>query len=242
MEAAYSLRERGLEVTVIAPSQEPFETTLGAEVGALFRRVHESHGVRFKLGTIVYRLRGQSQRRSSRARQWRASSRRTWSLLEWECDRSRSFSKELNWTRRAALLLIRGCVPLTDFTLRVTSPAFPIRARGSMCGSSTGAPRSSKDGRRHVICWDATHVRCGSVSSGRDSSTLDCSTSDTRPVWDEIIYRGDVAAQDFLAFFVKEQPCARCRRHESRSRDGGSRGVAASRSHAHARATAAERK
>jgi len=36
MEAAYSLRERGLEVTVIAPSQEPFETTLGAEIGALF--------------------------------------------------------------------------------------------------------------------------------------------------------------------------------------------------------------
>src|SRR6185503_20301870 len=58
MEAAYSLRERGLEVTVIAPSQEPFEATLGAEIGALFRRVHESHGVRFKLGSIVYRFEG----------------------------------------------------------------------------------------------------------------------------------------------------------------------------------------
>ena len=58
MEAAYSLRERGLEVTVIAPSQEPFEITLGAEVGALFRREHESNGVRFKLGNIVYRFEG----------------------------------------------------------------------------------------------------------------------------------------------------------------------------------------
>ena len=58
MEAAYSLRERGLEVTVVAPSQEPFETTLGAEVGALFRRVHEEKGVRFKLGSIVYRFEG----------------------------------------------------------------------------------------------------------------------------------------------------------------------------------------
>src|ERR1044072_4260283 len=58
MEAAYSLRERGLEVTVIAPSQEPFEATLGAEVGALFRRVHESHGVRFKLGNMVYGFEG----------------------------------------------------------------------------------------------------------------------------------------------------------------------------------------
>src|SRR3569832_464267 len=58
MEVAYSLRERGLEVTVIAPSQEPFEATLGAEIGAMFRRVHESNGVRFKLGNIVYRFEG----------------------------------------------------------------------------------------------------------------------------------------------------------------------------------------
>ena len=58
MEAAYSLRERGLEVTVVAPSKEPFETTLGAEVGALFRRLHESHGVHFKLGSMVYRFEG----------------------------------------------------------------------------------------------------------------------------------------------------------------------------------------
>ncbi|HEY0730700.1 MAG TPA: FAD-dependent oxidoreductase [Pyrinomonadaceae bacterium] len=58
MEAAYSLRERGLDVTVVAPSQEPFEVTLGNEVGAVFRREHERHGVRFKLGSIVYRFEG----------------------------------------------------------------------------------------------------------------------------------------------------------------------------------------
>ncbi|HET9714274.1 MAG TPA: FAD-dependent oxidoreductase [Pyrinomonadaceae bacterium] len=58
MEAAYSLRERGLEVTVVAPSREPFETMLGAEVGAVFRRLHESHGVRFKPGSMVYRFEG----------------------------------------------------------------------------------------------------------------------------------------------------------------------------------------
>ena len=43
---------------VVAPSREPFEATLGAEIGALFRRVHESHGVRFHLGSIVYRFEG----------------------------------------------------------------------------------------------------------------------------------------------------------------------------------------
>jgi len=60
MEVAHSLSERGLEVTVVAPSGEPFERTLGAEVGALFRQLHESHNVRFKLGSIVYRFEGNS--------------------------------------------------------------------------------------------------------------------------------------------------------------------------------------
>ncbi len=53
MEAAFSLRERGLEVTVIAPDKVPFEKILGAEIGQLFLREHEEHGVRFLLGESV---------------------------------------------------------------------------------------------------------------------------------------------------------------------------------------------
>jgi NADPH-dependent 2,4-dienoyl-CoA reductase/sulfur reductase-like enzyme/nitrite reductase/ring-hydroxylating ferredoxin subunit len=61
MEAAASLRTRGLEVTVVAPDKMPFERTLGAEIGALFRTIHESNGVQFKLGTQVERLVGDDQ-------------------------------------------------------------------------------------------------------------------------------------------------------------------------------------
>jgi 3-phenylpropionate/trans-cinnamate dioxygenase ferredoxin reductase subunit len=50
MEAAASLRTRGLEVAVIAPDSLPFEKTLGAELGRRIQRAHEAHGVRFHLG------------------------------------------------------------------------------------------------------------------------------------------------------------------------------------------------
>ena len=50
MEAAGSLRERGLEVTVAAPQPAPFERQLGAEIGNAFRRLHERQGVSFRLG------------------------------------------------------------------------------------------------------------------------------------------------------------------------------------------------
>lgn len=59
MEAAAALRERGLEVTVVAPERVPFETQLGAEVGRVFRSLHEEKGVKFALGSQVKRLVGE---------------------------------------------------------------------------------------------------------------------------------------------------------------------------------------
>jgi len=53
MEAAFSLTKRGKQVTVIAPDKVPFERTLGAKVGALFQKVHETNGVKFCLGANV---------------------------------------------------------------------------------------------------------------------------------------------------------------------------------------------
>jgi NADPH-dependent 2,4-dienoyl-CoA reductase/sulfur reductase-like enzyme/nitrite reductase/ring-hydroxylating ferredoxin subunit len=53
MEAAASLRARGVEVDVVAPDAQPFARQLGSEVGAYLRGVHEEHGVRFHLGQTV---------------------------------------------------------------------------------------------------------------------------------------------------------------------------------------------
>ena len=50
MEAASSLRKRGCDVTVVTPDKVPFERILGTEIGELFRRVHERNGVKFRLG------------------------------------------------------------------------------------------------------------------------------------------------------------------------------------------------
>jgi NADPH-dependent 2,4-dienoyl-CoA reductase/sulfur reductase-like enzyme/nitrite reductase/ring-hydroxylating ferredoxin subunit len=53
MEATASLRARGIEVHVVAPEAVPFARTLGPELGAFLRGVHEEHGVHFHLGTTV---------------------------------------------------------------------------------------------------------------------------------------------------------------------------------------------
>jgi NADPH-dependent 2,4-dienoyl-CoA reductase/sulfur reductase-like enzyme len=50
LEAAASLRARGVEVTVVGPEAVPLARVLGDEVGAFVRRVHEAKGVTFQLG------------------------------------------------------------------------------------------------------------------------------------------------------------------------------------------------
>ena len=53
MEAASSLKTRGCDVTVIAPDETPFRKILGTKIGKLFQRIHESKGVKFRLGEQV---------------------------------------------------------------------------------------------------------------------------------------------------------------------------------------------
>jgi NADPH-dependent 2,4-dienoyl-CoA reductase/sulfur reductase-like enzyme/nitrite reductase/ring-hydroxylating ferredoxin subunit len=56
MEAAASLRESGLEVTVVGPESAPFEKQLGPKIGGAFQQLHEQNGVAFRLGQSVARI------------------------------------------------------------------------------------------------------------------------------------------------------------------------------------------
>jgi 3-phenylpropionate/trans-cinnamate dioxygenase ferredoxin reductase subunit len=57
-EVAASARQLGLEVTVIDQLSVPLERALGREVGAIYRDIHADHGVRMWLGTGVEAFEG----------------------------------------------------------------------------------------------------------------------------------------------------------------------------------------
>ena len=58
MEAAASLRRRGLEVTVTGPEAVPFAAALGEQAGRVVQSVHQRHGTRFVLGRQVAAVHG----------------------------------------------------------------------------------------------------------------------------------------------------------------------------------------
>ena len=58
MEAAGSLRQRGCEVTIVSPDEVPFQKILGDEIGKMFQSVHQQNGVQFRLGAEVSGVEG----------------------------------------------------------------------------------------------------------------------------------------------------------------------------------------
>ncbi|HEX5889966.1 MAG TPA: FAD-dependent oxidoreductase [Pyrinomonadaceae bacterium] len=203
MEAAYSLRERGLDVTVVAPSQEPFEVTLGNEVGAVFRREHERHGVRFKLGSIVYRFEGSHN------------------VEAVTVDSGESIETDM-------VVVGVGVRPVTHFLegveldqaggvvvdshLRAADGLYAAGDIVSFVDLHTGE-------RLRIEHW-RTAQQQGRVAArnmlGRElpfesvpffwtqQFDLTLRYVGHAASWDEIVYQGDVSSHDFLAFYVKE--------------------------------------
>jgi NADPH-dependent 2,4-dienoyl-CoA reductase/sulfur reductase-like enzyme/nitrite reductase/ring-hydroxylating ferredoxin subunit len=64
LEAASSLRHRGLEVHVVAPGNVPLVRVFGERIGRRLLGLHEQEGVRFHLGRTVVRIEGDDRVRA----------------------------------------------------------------------------------------------------------------------------------------------------------------------------------
>jgi NADPH-dependent 2,4-dienoyl-CoA reductase/sulfur reductase-like enzyme/nitrite reductase/ring-hydroxylating ferredoxin subunit len=203
MEAAAALTGRGLEVTVVAPSAEPFQSTLGSEVGELFRRLHEEHGVKFKLGSIVYRIEGTSKVEAV--------------VLEGG-ERIETDMVLVGVGVHPATSFLEGVSLHEDGGVIVDEH---LRAAEGLyaAGDIAQYPDARTGERTRIEHW-RTAQQQGRVAAHNMAGKA--TTFDAVPFfwtqqfdagllyvghasrWDEIIYWGDVAGRDFIAFYVRD--------------------------------------
>jgi 3-phenylpropionate/trans-cinnamate dioxygenase ferredoxin reductase subunit len=201
-EAAASARQRGLEVTVIEPASVPLERVLGTEVGAIYRDVHADHGVELLLGTGVEAFEGDGAVERVRTSSGRAV----------DCDFvivGVGVAPRTQLAEGAGLAVENGVV--VDGRLQTSAP--DVFAAGDLARHDHPAY-----GPLRVEHWDnALHQGPAAARAmlGRDepydhvpyffSDQYDVGMeySGYAPRWDRVVFRGDPAGREFIAFWLQ---------------------------------------
>jgi 3-phenylpropionate/trans-cinnamate dioxygenase ferredoxin reductase subunit len=207
-EVAASARQRGLEVTVIDPATVPLERVLGSEVGAIYRDVHTDHGVQMLLGTGVEAFEG-----ATAVERVRASDGRTL-----ECDFvvvGVGAQPRTELAAQAGIAVEAGI--LVDEHLQTSAPG--VFAAGDVAN----AHHAFYGERIRVEHWanalhQGPHAARAMLGHADVYDRLPYFFSDQYDVgmeyagfarsWDRVVFRGDPAGREFIAFWMTEDRVA----------------------------------
>jgi 3-phenylpropionate/trans-cinnamate dioxygenase ferredoxin reductase subunit len=200
-EVAASARQRGMDVTVVAPEAVPLERVLGLEVGAIFRDLHLDHGVELRMETGVAALEGDGRVERVRLRDGAAI----------ECD---AVVVGIGVAPRTALAEAAGLAVengvLADGRLETSVPG--IFAAGDVANHLHPAL-----GRLRVEHWDnalhqgpaaaramlgSTEPYAGTPYFFSDQYEVGMEYSGHAAGWDRVVFSGDPASREFTASWL----------------------------------------
>jgi 3-phenylpropionate/trans-cinnamate dioxygenase ferredoxin reductase component len=208
-EAVASLRQLGRQVTLIGPDTAPLARVLGPEVAGVYRDLHADHGVRLLLETRVDSFRG------------------TGRVEAVVTDDGRTIDCDL-------VLVGAGAVPRTELAeaaglpvaggVLVNEQLEAVGAAGIYAAGDVAAAWHPRYQRYlHVEHW-ANALNQGPAAARNmlgvptayarlpyfysDQYDLGMEYSGLATTWDRVVIRGDLAAREFLAFWLKDQRVA----------------------------------
>jgi 3-phenylpropionate/trans-cinnamate dioxygenase ferredoxin reductase subunit len=204
-EVAASARQRGLEVTVIEPASVPLERVMGAEVGAIYRDIHTDHGVQMLMGTGVEAFEGKKTVERVRTTDGRTL----------ECDFAVvgvGVQPRIQLAAQAGLDVDNGI--LVDEHLETSVPG--VFAAGDVAN----AQHPFYGERIRVEHWaNALHQGPAAARSMlghadpfdrlpyffSDQYEVGMEYSGFARDWDRVVFRGDPASREFIAFWVSNE-------------------------------------
>ncbi len=203
-EFAASARQRGLEVTVIDPVALPNERVFGAEIGAFYRDVHVRHGVRMLLGHGVHAFEGRDAVERVRADDGTIV----------ECDFAVvgiGIAPRDSLACEARLEVNNGIV----VNERLVTSAPNIFAAGDVANAWhpfyqrpirvehwANALNQGPAAARAMLGEEVSYERIPYFYS--DQYDVGMEYSGYAEHWDEVVFRGDREAGEFVAFWLRE--------------------------------------
>ena len=203
-EVAASARQRGLEVTVLDPLAVPLERVLGPEVGGIYRDIHADQGTRLLLGTGVAAFEGDTAVERVRTADGR--------LLDCDFVVVGVGAEPRTELAAGAGLEVRDGI-VVDAQLRTRAPG--VFAAGDVANAHH---EHYGEGIR-VEHWgnaleQGPAAARGMLGRSEPYNRLPYFFSDQYDVgmeytgyartWDRVVFRGDPASREFIAFYVVE--------------------------------------
>lgn len=204
-EFAASARARGADVTVIDPASVPLERVLGPEVGAVYRDLHREHGVQLLLGTGVEGFAGQREVRAVKTEDDRTI----------ECDIvvvGIGVIPRVELAEAVGLKVDNGI--LVDEGLATSAPGVyaagdvanawhPFYERHLRVEHWANALNQGPAAARAMLGQDVSYDRIPYFFSDQYDAGMEYSGYATE--WDEVVFRGDPASREFIAFWLSDQ-------------------------------------
>ena len=203
-EVAASARQKGLDVTVVAPASVPLERVMGPQVGAIYRDLHLDHGVTFALGTGVDAFEGHNRVEAVRTSDGRmigcdiaivgVGVRPNTALAERAClavDNGVVVDEQL-----------RSSVPTVFAAGDVANAYHPLYGRHLRVEHWANALHQGPAAARSMLGAGKPYARVPYFYS--DQYELGMEYSGLAQGSDEVVFRGDPASREFIAFWLHE--------------------------------------
>ena len=202
-EVAASAREKGHDVTIVHRSSVLLERVLGEQVGAIYRDIHTDHGVEVMAGAQLEAFEGDRTVERVRLADGRTI----------ECDFvvvGAGVTPRSGLAEAAGLEVDDGIVvserletsaPGVFAAGDVANAAHPFYGRRIRVEHWANALNQGPAAARSMLGSEAPYARLPYFFS--DQYDVGMEYSGYAPSWDEVVFRGDPASREFIAFWLQ---------------------------------------